>query len=139
ARPGARVGALGRGEGGSCGGPLASARALFNPSMDHTDHVRLIRDGVVDRPGVWADLGSGGGAFTLALADLLGAGGSIVSVDRDRGSLEAQRREMERRFPQAAVDYRVADFAGMLDLPELDGLLTANSLHFVREKEPVLR
>ena len=37
--------------------------------MDHTDHVNLIRAGV-STGGVWADFGSGGGAFTLALADV---------------------------------------------------------------------
>jgi SAM-dependent methyltransferase len=104
--------------------------------MDHADHVALIRDGVV--PGVWADLGSGGGAFTLALADLLGEGARIVSVDRDGGALRRQREAMRARFPGAAVEYLRADFTGRLDLPELDGILMANSLHFVRRKEPVL-
>jgi SAM-dependent methyltransferase len=104
--------------------------------LDHTDHVDLIRDGVA--PGAWADLGSGGGAFTLALADLLGAGARIVSVDRDGGVLRRQRQDMAARFPAAAVDYRQADFTRALDLPALDGIVMANSLHFVRRKEPLL-
>jgi SAM-dependent methyltransferase len=104
--------------------------------LDHTDHVDLIRDGVA--PGAWADLGSGGGAFTLALADLLGPGARIVSVDRDGGVLRRQRQDMEARFPAAAVEYRQADFTRRLDLPALDGIVMANSLHFVRRKEPVL-
>lgn len=104
--------------------------------MDHGDHVALIRDGVT--PGAWADLGSGGGAFTLALADLLGPGASIVSVDKDGGVLRRQREDMTRRFPHAAVEYRQADFTHGLDLPLLDGIVMANSLHFVRRKEPVL-
>ncbi len=104
--------------------------------MEHADHVDLIRDGVA--PGVWADLGSGAGAFTLALAELLGPGGRIVSVDRDGGALRRQREAMEARFPGAVVDYRRADFTRPLELPELDGVVMANSLHFVRRKEPVL-
>jgi len=104
--------------------------------VDHQDHVGLIRDGVA--PGLWADLGSGGGAFTLALADLLGPGGRIVSVDRDGGALRRQREAMRGAFPAAAVEYRQADFTRPLDLPELDGIVMANSLHFVRRKEPVL-
>src|SRR4051794_11902081 len=103
--------------------------------MDHADHVRLIRDGVVDRPGTWADLGSGHGAFTLALADLLGPNGSIVSVDRDGGALADQRTEMTRRFPDARVDYRVADFSRFIDLPPLNGIVMANSLHFIRDAD----
>jgi ubiquinone/menaquinone biosynthesis C-methylase UbiE len=104
--------------------------------VEHAELVALIRDGVV--PGSWADLGSGGGAFTMALADLLGPGARIVSVDRDGGALREQRRAMEAGFPGAAVDYRQADFTRPLDLPELDGVLMANSLHFVRRREPVL-
>ena len=35
--------------------------------MNHRDHVNLLRRGVPEPGGVWADLGSGAGAFTLAL------------------------------------------------------------------------
>jgi ubiquinone/menaquinone biosynthesis C-methylase UbiE len=104
--------------------------------MEHEDHIALIRDGVV--PGTWADLGSGGGAFTLALADLLGPEGRIESVDKDRGSLRRQRAAMERSFPRARVTYHQADFTRPLSLPPLDGVVMANSLHYVRRKEPVL-
>jgi len=105
--------------------------------MEHADHVELIRDAVV--PGVWAELGSGSGAFTLALADLLGQDARIVSVDRDGGALRRQRESMETRFPTAIVDYIRGDFTRALDLRGLDGIVMANSLHFVRRKEPVLQ
>ncbi len=107
--------------------------------MDHADHVYLIQNGIPAAGGEWADLGSGQGAFTLALADLLGPGAIIHSVDRDAGALRAQRRAMEARFPAVSVRYQVADFAQPLDLPPLDGLLMANSLHFLRDKAPTLR
>jgi SAM-dependent methyltransferase len=103
--------------------------------VDHADHVRLIRPAVDGHPGTWADVGSGHGAFTLALADLLGPEGTIVSVDRDAGALAAQRREMSRRYPSARVDYREADFAKPVDLPLLDGIVMANSLHFTRDAD----
>ena len=88
---------------------------------------------------VWADLGSGQGAFTLALADLLGPGAVILSVDRDERALQTQRQAMDARFPDASVEYRRADFTGHVDLPPLDGVLMANSLHFAQDKEPVLK
>ena len=106
--------------------------------MDHDDHVRLIRGGVVGAGPSWADLGSGDGAFTLALADLLGPAGRIVSVDRDPAPLGRQRRTLERRFPEVALDQRVADFTGPLDLPVLDGVVMANSLHFTDDPAAVL-
>ena len=48
--------------------------------MDHRDHLGLVRNGV--SPGDWADLGSGEGAFTLALAELLASAGRIYSIDK---------------------------------------------------------
>jgi SAM-dependent methyltransferase len=106
--------------------------------MNHQDHLALIRDGILSS-GVWAELGSGRGAFTQALAELLGPGGTIYSLDRDRGVLQEQARLMAARFPQVRIHYLAADFRDPLELPPLDGLLMANSLHFVRRKEPVLK
>jgi ubiquinone/menaquinone biosynthesis C-methylase UbiE len=106
--------------------------------MTHDDHVRLLRGGVLGAGDAWADLGSGEGAFTLALAELLGPSGRIYSADRDERALMRQRRAMETRFPEVAVEYRVGDFTGDLDLPALDGVVMANSLHFVRDKATAL-
>jgi ubiquinone/menaquinone biosynthesis C-methylase UbiE len=106
--------------------------------MTHDDHVRLLRGGIPGPGGVWADLGSGWGAFTLALADLLGPGGTIYSVDKDRAALREQEQAMRARFPDRAVTYRAADFTRPLDLPPLDGVVMANSLHYQRDKAPVL-
>lgn len=108
--------------------------------MNHEDHVHLLRGGVpAPQPdGVWADLGSGWGAFTLALADILGPGATIHSVDKDRSSLRGQETEMRALFPAANVHYVQADFTKRLNLTALDGIVMANALHFVRRKEPVL-
>lgn len=106
--------------------------------MTHDDHVRLIADGVRGAGPEWADFGAGEGAFTLALADLLGAAARIHSVDRDAGALDRQEREMRYRFPQAQVTYLQRDFTRRLQLPPLDGIVMANSLHYHRRKEPLL-
>ena len=108
-------------------------------AMDHRDHVRLIREGVLGGGKAWADLGSGEGAFTLALADVLGPTGTIVTVDRDRRALEVQGRALRDAFPDVVIPPIVADFTGPLELPPLDGIVMANSLHFERDKVAVLR
>ena len=46
---------------------------------------------------------------------------------------------MRARFPETKVQYLVADFGKRLDLPPLDGVVMANSLHFQRQKDPVLQ
>jgi len=104
----------------------------------HVDHVALLRDGVVPG-GVWADLGCGEGAFTLALADLLGPGGHIHSVDKDASALRAQQRAMRERFPEVDVEIHRGDFIEPLELPPLDGIVMANSLHFHRDHVAVVR
>src|SRR5207249_247432 len=107
---------------------LGAGRPRTQGLVDHTDHVRLLRDGVT-RGGTWADLGAGAGAFTLALAELVGPGGEVIAVDRDGGAL----RELERavRRDGATVRTLSADFTKPLDLETLDGVVMANSLHFV--------
>ena len=116
--------------------------------MDHADHVALIRAGVVGvtepgtpgasaGPPVWADIGAGAGAFTLALADLLGPGAEIVAVDRDAGALRANRDAVAARFPATRLRTLVGDLEEPLDLPPLDGLVAANSLHFVARDRQV--
>src|SRR6476659_9294882 len=109
--------------------------------MDHSDHVGLIRPGL--EPGAsggrWLELGSGEGAFTLALADLLGPGAGIVAVDRDGSALRRLSEELPRRFPGRDVTTRTADFRDPLPAGPFDGALAANSLHFDPDPVEVLR
>lgn len=106
--------------------------------MDHTDHVTLLRGGVPAPGGAWADLGSGTGAFTLALADLVGPAGVLYSVDQDAGALAVQELAIRRSFPATSATYLIADFTRPLSLPPLDGVVMANSLHFHRAKKPIV-
>ncbi len=99
--------------------------------MNHADLVELIRDGVAGAGMRWADLGAGEGAFTVALAEVLGPGARITAVDRDGGALR-------RLVGRPGIETVTSDFTGPLGLSGLDGVLMANSLHFVRDKRPVL-
>ena len=107
--------------------------------MDHADHVNLLRKGIPGPGGVWADLGAGRGAFTLALADLIGPTGEIHAVDRDQSALQANARNMRARFPDLRVQYEVGDYTRSLPLPPLDGIVMANTLHFQRDQPTVVR
>jgi ubiquinone/menaquinone biosynthesis C-methylase UbiE len=108
--------------------------------MDHEDHVRLIRDGVEGAGRRWLELGAGRGAFTLALAELLGPGGEIVAVDRNAGDLRELTSTMARRFPATSLRTASADFTAPIstDGAPFDGLLAANALHFVRDPAAVI-
>jgi SAM-dependent methyltransferase len=88
-------------------------------------------------PGVWADLGCGDGTFTRALAQLLAAGSVVHAVDLDAAALA---NIPEQRDGTAIVTHR-ADFTRMPWPFEerLDGILMANSLHYIREQEAFVR
>ncbi len=107
--------------------------------MNHKDHINLLQKGIPEKGGIWADLGSGTGAFTLALADLIGPTGHIYTIDKDQRALKDQEKAMRTNFPTTTVQYITADFTRRLDLPKLDGIIMANSLHFVRHKDPILQ
>jgi ubiquinone/menaquinone biosynthesis C-methylase UbiE len=107
--------------------------------VKHADHVALLAGGVTQgEGGIWADLGAGTGAFTLALADLIGPHGVIHAIDRDRASLAELRSAFVSAVPQAELRVQTADFTRRLDLSGLDGVVMANALHFVENKAAVL-
>ncbi len=98
--------------------------------MDHNDHVDLLCEGVTATDATWADFGAGSGAFTLALAELLGPGAEIHAVDRDDRALREGARRMARHFPGTNLTCHHADISSQLTLPPLDGIVMANVLHF---------
>ena len=108
--------------------------------MDHHDHMNLLRPARLEPGGVWADLGAGSGAFTLALRELTEAQASIYAVDRDKARLFELERAWRMRFGDATnLHLLQGDFTHPLDIPLLDGVLMANSLHFYKDKVNVLR
>src|SRR5215471_3346594 len=86
-------------------------------------------------PQLWVDLGCGTGLFTLALTANLPARSKIIAIDKDEKAL--------KKIPPTAnnviIQTKVADFAsGTLDVKDIDGILMANSLHYVNDKETLL-
>jgi ubiquinone/menaquinone biosynthesis C-methylase UbiE len=108
--------------------------------MNHQDHVDLLLPARLQPGGSWADLGAGSGAFTLALRELAGAEAAIYAVDRERARLGELERAWRTRFGDTTgLHLLPADFTKSLNLPALDGVLMANSLHFYRDKQSVLK
>lgn len=107
--------------------------------MNHNDHVNLLKPAKLSPGGVWADLGAGEGAFTLALRELLGPDATIYAVDKNRGRLSDLERAYAARFGSTENLHILAtDFSRALELPLLDGIVMANSLHFFKDREKVL-
>jgi len=87
------------------------------------------------RPQVWCDLGCGEGLFTIALASLLAPGSIIHAVDMNQRALE----RVPERHGNVAIRAVLADMnSPSLRLPQSDGILMANSLHFIPEQARLL-
>jgi ubiquinone/menaquinone biosynthesis C-methylase UbiE len=108
--------------------------------MDHTDHVALLRPADLPAGGSWADLGAGSGAFSLALRELVGAQTEIYAIDRDKSRLKDLEQAWRLRFGDTTrLHLLPADFTHSIELPALDGIVMANSLHYYKDKEKLLR
>ncbi len=106
--------------------------------MTHKQHCELISKAIQKPGGVWADLGSGTGAFTLALRDLAGPQVEIFSIDVQAIDLQEQEQTFETKFPSSKIHFIEADFTKPLDIKPLDGILMANSLHYIRQQSDFL-
>lgn len=101
--------------------------------MQLADATALIRDAGLDEghAAAWADLGCGAGTFTLALAACLAPGSRITAVDRSVYRIPGN--------DPVRIDFLQADFENdNLPLSGLDGILMANSLHYVARKAELL-
>jgi ubiquinone/menaquinone biosynthesis C-methylase UbiE len=93
--------------------------------------VELINPGLI--PGkktIWADLGCGNGLFTMALAQVIGYGSTIYAVDSNRRVLDKMPVIQQTHLKKIVANFEQDE----LSLSELDGILMANSLHFVKDK-----
>lgn len=84
----------------------------------------------------WADLGCGSGVFTLALAGLLQPQSVIYAVDKDASVLQ----KISSRYDEVRIEKIAVDFDKQrLSFENLDGILMANSLHYVKDKPSFIR
>ena len=87
-------------------------------------------------PQLWLDLGCGTGLFTLALAGNLPPGSKIIAIDKDEKALT----KIPATVNNVVIQTMVADFVfDALDVKEVDGILIANSLHYVKGKDILLK
>ena len=86
------------------------------------------------QPTRWADLGCGSGLFTLTLAGLLQPGSTVYAVDR-HPTIAQQITANQISIQPQKNDFVKKD----LGLRDLDGVLMANSFHYVKDKPALLK
>lgn len=85
------------------------------------------------KPTIWADLGCGNGIFTRALSKILPEGSVIYAVDKTQQYLpDYPDRNIKVNFIRS--DFEKEE----IPIPSLDGILMANSLHYVKDKDLLL-
>jgi SAM-dependent methyltransferase len=106
--------------------------------MRPRDAIEMLADSGVDAlgPTIWADLGCGNGTFTLALAAVLASGSIIHAMDLDGSALG--------RIPSPHKRVRISTHRGDFmkhpwPFAGLDGILMANSLHYVESQAAFIR
>jgi ubiquinone/menaquinone biosynthesis C-methylase UbiE len=85
-------------------------------------------------PTRWADLGCGSGLFTLTLASLLQSRSTVYAVDR-HPTIAQQSTPNQVSIQPQKNDFVKKD----LGLRDLDGILMANSFHYVKDKPALLK
>lgn len=83
-------------------------------------------------PQNWAELGSGAGVFTYALAELLPEGSQVFAFDKVSQYFDTNRDGVQIGFRK--LDFQHDD----LGIQALDGILMANSLHYVKDKSRLI-
>jgi SAM-dependent methyltransferase len=109
-----------------------------NVGVTEEDAVALIGGRRIggDQPAIWADLGCGDGTFTRALATLLPTGSVIHAVDQNARAL----RQIPGEHAGVSIVRHLADFSTPpWPFDALDGVLLANSLHYVRDQPAFIR
>jgi trans-aconitate methyltransferase len=102
------------------------------------DAIEMLADSGIEAyaPTIWADLGCGDGTFTLALAYLLGSGSTVHAIDRDASALRkipSEQNGVHIKTHRGDFTNQRWPFAG------LDGILMANSLHYIEDQAAFIR
>lgn len=106
--------------------------------MELSTAIRLIKNGVsnTDIIQTWADLGAGAGLFTEALAKCLAYGSTIYAVDKDASALsKLQTTSLPVTVKKISDDF----LSHSLNLEMLDGILIANAIHYVEDKQTFIK
>lgn len=101
--------------------------------MQLQDAINLIQNKNIntETKSVWADLGCGSGLFTNALASLLADESTIYAVDKNLSSFHKDSSLKSILIKPVELNFERTP----LPFNNLDGILMANSLHYVKNKK----
>jgi SAM-dependent methyltransferase len=104
--------------------------------MELKDAIELIRNDQLSQTQIsnWADLGCGSGLFTAALSHFLQPGSNIYALDHKPSA------NINGVKPGIRTIIQQSDFINdPFIFKDLDGIIIANALHYVRDKESLIK
>ncbi len=104
--------------------------------MTQPEAIGLIEKGIPKLDSSrWMDLGAGKGVFTKALAVVLGASSTVYAVDKQSEALgKIKDQSNHANIIRLQLDFVTDD----IPIKQLDGILLANSFHYVKEKHVLI-
>lgn len=116
---------------------LPDAHLFLKNIMELSEAISLLQneDFLKQNPAYWADLGCGSGLFTFALAHLLKPGSTVQGLDKTLPRFNFDLQPAGVQIGSIQLDF-VAD---ELPFQNLDGILMANSLHYVQDKSLLIK
>jgi len=101
--------------------------------MTLQEGIALIKTDKIDsfKAATWADLGCGSGLFTNALASLLADESTIYAADKNLSSFHKDSSLKSILIKPVELNFERTP----LPFNNLDGILMANSLHYVKNKK----
>ena len=87
----------------------------------------------IEKKLIWGDFGCGSGIFSQALSNLLSDGAMIYAIDKVKQNIALPANK------EVKIEFIQADFEkDELLLPGLDGIVMANSFHYVEDKPALI-
>jgi ubiquinone/menaquinone biosynthesis C-methylase UbiE len=102
--------------------------------MQLNEAVNLIHHSVKKEKTDYADLGCGNGLFTKALAQMLSPQSLVYAVDKNQTALNSFSVNTDIQLKKINIDF----IQDELPFENLSGILMANSLHYVQDKNAFL-
>ncbi|MES2790351.1 MAG: methyltransferase domain-containing protein [Planctomycetota bacterium] len=116
--------------------PVEMSRKWNEPERDKWQHPEEIVAALALKPGATvADIGSGTGYMVAHLSKAVGQGGTVIAIDASAEMIGYLSKRSDDLGPAKIVTRKVGQDDPELQITSVDGVLTLDTWHHVKEQE----